>query len=77
LTFLSPNQARQPAEQAFQVLPVLRSSAFVLAGTGTRTEIAASIVQAVSFEGIGPSTATIDMIAVCTVVGTKIAGSGP
>ena len=35
----------------------------MLAGTGTRTEIAASIVQAVSFEGLGPSTATIDMIA--------------
>ena len=33
--------------------------------------------QAVSFVGREPSTATIGMIAVCTVVGTKIVGSGP
>ena len=49
----------------------------MLAAIGTCTEIAESIVRAVSFVVLERSTGTIDMIAVCTVVGTKIAGSEP
>ena len=56
---------------------MLRSSAFVLAATGACTEMAAITGQAVSFAGREPSTATTDMTAVCTVVGTKIVGSAP
>ncbi len=49
----------------------------MLAAIGTSTEIAASIARPVSFVVLELSTVTVDMIAGCTVVGTKIAESGP
>jgi hypothetical protein len=39
------------------------------------TEVAATTEPAASFVGREPSTATTDMTAGCTVVGTKIVGS--
>jgi hypothetical protein len=57
---------------------MLRSSAFVLVATGAYIErMAATIAQAASFEGRELSTATTDMTAVFTVVGTRIVGSAP